>query len=194
VHEISGFPWVFNSKIATLPILLHGFDFPSICHINASIAVDGLACDLNHHIPTYCSLAQITLADWTCSINHCVNPLEGNGVQQDFTHCLQYHMIPAAWIIAQKEMGSMKPPLHLCAMDQSHILNGDVLISHYLKLIKMHDSACPDGSAAYSLWTAGIKQVKQLGEWTSINQTIKFYPYKIDDQLPLFINQQPPLE
>ena len=80
-----------------------------------------------------------------------VNPLEENGIQQDFTHRLQYHMIPAAWIIAQKEMGAMKPPLRLSATDQSYILKGDVSISHGLKLIKTHDNACPDGSAAYSL-------------------------------------------
>jgi hypothetical protein len=151
VHAISGFPWIFNTEIATLPVSLHGFDFPSIRRINASIAVDGLAHDLNHHIPAYRNLARITLADWTCSINHCVNPLKGNGIQQDFTRRLQYHTIPAAWIIAQKEMGAMKPPLRLCATDQSHILNGDVSISHCLKLIKTHDSASPDGSAAYSL-------------------------------------------
>jgi len=151
VHALSSFLWIFNTEIATLPVSLHGFDFPSIRRINASIAVDGLARDLNHHIPAYCNMAHITIADWTCSINHCVNPLTGTGIKQFFTPHLQYHTIPAAWIITQKEMGSMKPPLCLCATDQSHILNGDVSISHCLKLIKMHDSACPDGSAAYSL-------------------------------------------
>jgi len=30
VHAISGFPWIFNSEITTLPVSLHGFDFPSI--------------------------------------------------------------------------------------------------------------------------------------------------------------------
>jgi hypothetical protein len=186
VHALSGFPWIFNTEIATLPISLHGFDFPSIHRINASIAVDRLACDLNHHIPAYRNMAHITLADWTCSINHCVNPLTGTGIKQDFTRCLQYHTIPAAWIIAQQEMDSLKPPLCLCATDQSHILNGDVSISHCLKLIKTHDSACPDGLAAYSLRAAGIKLAKQLGKWTSVNQTVKFYPYKIDDQPPPF--------
>ena len=53
VHALSSFPWIFNTEIATLPVSLHGFDFPSICHINASIAVDSLAHDLNHHIPAY---------------------------------------------------------------------------------------------------------------------------------------------
>lgn len=109
VHAISGFPWIFNSEIATLPVSLHGFDFPSIRRINASIAVDGLVRDLNHHIPAYRKMALISLADWTCSINDCVNPLDGLGILQDSTRRLQYHTIPAAWIIAQKEMGSMKP-------------------------------------------------------------------------------------
>jgi hypothetical protein len=40
MHAISRFPWIFNTEIATLPISLHGFDFPSICCINASIAID----------------------------------------------------------------------------------------------------------------------------------------------------------
>jgi len=87
-------------------------------------------------------------------------------------------MIPAAWIITQKEMGAMKPPLWLCATDQSYIIDGDMSISHCLKLIKTHDKACPDGS------TTGFKLVKQLGEWTSVNHAAKFCLYKIDDQLP----------
>jgi len=76
-------------------------------------------------------------------------------------------MIPAAWIIAQQEMGAMKPPLHLCSTDQSHTLNGDMAISHCLKLIKMQDSTCPDRSAAYSLQAASFRLVRQLGKWTS---------------------------
>jgi len=184
VHATSGFPWIFNTEIATLPVSLHGFDFPSIRRINASIAVDGLARDLNHHIPAYRNMARITLADWTCNINDCVNPLEGIGIHKDFTRRLQYHTIPAAWIVAQKEMGAVKPPMLLCATDQSYILNGDVSISHCLKLLKTHDNAGPDGLAAYSLRTAGFKLVKQLGEWISVNQTIKFHPYKINSQLP----------
>jgi hypothetical protein len=185
VHATSGFPWIFNTEIATLPVSLHGFDFPSIRRINASIAVDGLARDLNHHIPAYRNMARITLADWTCSINDCINPLEGVGIHKDFTRRIQYHTIPAAWIIAQKEMGTMTPPLRLCSTDQSHILNGDVSISHCLKLIKTHNISSPDGSAAYSLRAAGFKLVKQLGEWISTDQTIKFQPYTLDNQSPL---------
>jgi hypothetical protein len=182
VHAMSGFPWTFNTEIATLPVSLHGFDFPSIRRINASIAVDGLARDLNHHIPAYRDMARITLADWTCSINDCINPLSGHGIHKDFTRRTHSHTVPAAWIIAQKKMGTMKPPLHLCATDHSHILTGDVSISHTLKLLKIHDNSSPSGSAAYSLRTAGIKLVKQLGLWSSHNHSFKFNPYNPNDQ------------
>jgi hypothetical protein len=111
VHAISGFPWIFNTEIATLPVSLHGFEFPSIRRINASIAVEGLARDLNHHIISYRHMALITLADWTCSINECINPLVQPGIMKDFSRRLQYHTIPAAWIVAQKEMASFEPPL-----------------------------------------------------------------------------------
>ena len=185
VHTISGFPWVFNSEIATLPVSLHGFDFPSIHRINASIAVDGLARDLNHHIPAYCNMARITLADWTCSINDCVNPLAGIGIHKDFSRRLQYHTIPAAWIIAQKHMGYLKSPLHLCSTDLSHILNGDVSISHFLKLLKTHGIQPSNGVAAYSLRAAGLKSVNQLGYWSSVNHSFKFIPHDIDQlELP----------
>ena len=56
----------------------------------------------------------------------------------------------------------MTPPLHLCLTDQSHILNGDISISHCLKLIKSHNIASPNGTAAYSLHAAGFKLIKQL--------------------------------
>src|ERR1700678_4390025 len=166
VHSLTGFPWIFNSEIATLPTSLHGFEFPSIRRINASIAVDGLARDLNHHISAYRNMALITLADWTCSINDCINHLVGTWILKDFSRRLPYHTIPASWIIAQKEMGAMKPPLHLCSTDQSYLLQGDVSVSHCLKLIKTHDPSCPSGSAAFSLRSAGFKLVKQLGLWS----------------------------
>ena len=183
VHAISRFPWSYNNDIAMLPVSLHGFDFPSIRRINASITVDGLARDLNHHISAYRNMALITLADWMCSINECINPLVGLGIHKDFTRRLQYHTIPSAWIIAQKEMGALKPPLCLCATDHSHILSGDVSISHCLKILKTHDNAPPSGSAAYSLRAAGFKLIKQIGLWSSTNNVLKFNPFKLTNQL-----------
>jgi hypothetical protein len=181
IHAISGFPWIFNSEIATLPVSLHGFDFPSIRRINASIAIDGLARDLNHHISSYRNMALITLADWTCDINACINPLVEPGIHKDFTRRLQFHTIPAAWIIAQKIMGSIEPPLRLCSTDQSHIANGDVSISHCLKIIKTHDNSSPSGTAAYSLRTSGFRFINQLGQWRSINHSLKFVCFSLAD-------------
>jgi len=51
VHEALGFPFRPNSLIATLPINMHGFGFPSIAHINASLVTEGIMRDLNHHLP-----------------------------------------------------------------------------------------------------------------------------------------------
>ena len=184
VHSASGFPWIFNTEIATLPVSLHGFDFPSIRRINASIAVDGLARDLNHHIPAYRNMALITLADWTCSLNNCVHPLAEPGISKDFSRRTHFNTIPAAWIIAQKEMGSMKPPLCLLPTDQCYILKGDVSISHCLKLLKTHNHSLPSGSTAYSLRIAGIRLIKQLGTWRPLNLKLTFNPFNIDDQLP----------
>jgi hypothetical protein len=77
----------------------------------------------------------------------------------------------------------MKPPLRLFSTDLSHIVKGEVSISHSLKLLKPHDDTCPSGSAAYSLRTAGFKLVKQLGCWFSHNHSLAFIPYKLDDIL-----------
>jgi Reverse transcriptase (RNA-dependent DNA polymerase) len=179
-HAISGFPWIFNSEIATLPVSLHGSEFPSIRRINASIAVDGLARDLNHHITSYRNMALITLADWTCSMNNCINPLAEPGILKNFSRRMHFNTIPAAWIIAQKEMGSMKPPLCLHSTDQSHILNGDVSISHTLKILKSFDNAAPSGSSSYSLRTMGIRLVNQIGVWQPLNLSLKFNPFSIN--------------
>ena len=53
VHDALGFPFQPSTSIATLPVLYHGFDFPSIAHINAAISINGIIRDLNHHIASY---------------------------------------------------------------------------------------------------------------------------------------------
>ena len=60
-----GFPYRGNTKILTLPVEHHGMEFPSIAWINMGIVIEGITCDLNHHIPAYQQVALITLADWT---------------------------------------------------------------------------------------------------------------------------------
>jgi hypothetical protein len=95
-------------------------EFLSIAWINAGIAVKGLARDLNHHIPAYRLMARLTLADWMCDINRCVNPLDGQGLVKEFTQ--YYHKIPASWIFVQKGMSKLNPKLSLHLMDSSHIM------------------------------------------------------------------------
>jgi hypothetical protein len=75
IHTSLGFPFRFNTTLLTLPLNLHGLGFPSISHLNSSLAVSGLQRDLTHHIPSFCKMAEITLSDWTCRYNGCLNPL-----------------------------------------------------------------------------------------------------------------------
>ena len=126
VHKTLGFPFQLTTDITTLPTAQHGFGFPSIARINAGLAIKGLQCDLNHHIPTYCNMALITKADWTYEKNQCMNPLNRIGLRKDFT--CQVKSIPANWIIAQCMMHSLS--LSLREMDQSHLAKGDISLSH----------------------------------------------------------------
>jgi len=136
IHFITGFPYSPKTDILTLPVKLNGLDYLSLARINAGIATEGLWRDLNHHIPAYQNMARLTLADWTCAINHCIYPLDGKGLQRDFTG--QYRNIPAAWIIAHKIMTTMEPKLALRTTDCSHILRGEVSLSHVLNVAKAH--------------------------------------------------------
>ncbi|KAJ6600482.1 hypothetical protein DFH09DRAFT_901420, partial [Mycena vulgaris] len=88
VHDELGMPYTPNTKILGLPFKHHGLEFPSLVRINAGIVVDGLARDLNHHITAYRKMARITMADWTCSINDCINPIDGAVL---LSHCSMIH-------------------------------------------------------------------------------------------------------
>ncbi|KAJ7327652.1 hypothetical protein DFH08DRAFT_1026823 [Mycena albidolilacea] len=124
VHAEIGMPFAPNSDIFTLPTDLHGLDFPSIALFNDSIAIDGLHRDLNHPIPSYGTLAHITLADWTCTINNCTNPLDGDGLSSSFT---QYPgRIPYGWIVAQQAMSSLSLQLSLKHTHIDGILSGEM--------------------------------------------------------------------
>ena len=149
IHFITGFPYNPNTEILTLPVDLHGLNYPSVACINAGITVEGLWRDLNHHIPAYRNMARLTLADWTCSINNCIYPLDGKGLRRDFTG--QYWNILAVWIIAQKVMTTLDPKMSLRATDSLHIPHGDVSISHILNVAKAHGKVVPDRRAVKTL-------------------------------------------
>ena len=80
VHMTLGFPYRGNTGILTLPMEHHGLDFPSVAWINTGLVIEGLAHDLNHHIPAYQQVALITLMDWKCVINGCIGPLDSIGL------------------------------------------------------------------------------------------------------------------
>jgi hypothetical protein len=132
VHLALGFPFRPSSRIATLPLSLHGFDFPSIARINAGITVAGISRDLNHHIHSYRTMARITMADWTYEKNGCVYPLDGDGLLKGFSHYMR--SISAGWIIAQKVMKDLPTPLSLRMTDQSSLAGGEVSLSHVVNI------------------------------------------------------------
>src|SRR5882762_91102 len=92
IHTALGFPYHGKTEILTLPIEHHGMDFPSVARINMGMVVEGIACDLNHHIPAYQQITHITLADWTCGINNCMGLLDGRGLKRNFSQ--YYKRIP----------------------------------------------------------------------------------------------------
>jgi hypothetical protein len=163
IHMALGFPYRGNTNILTLPVEHHGLDFPSIARINMGLVVEGLARDLNHHIPAYRNVALITLADWTCGINSCITPIDGLGLRRNFSH--YYKKIPAAWIIAQNTMMDLNPKLSLHLTDYSHIMHGEISISHAINLCKAHGNSVPNGHAIRSMTTKGIHMLSHAGHW-----------------------------
>lgn len=158
-----GFPYCGNTGILTLPMEHHGLDFPSVARINAGLVIEGLARDLNHHIPASRRGALITLADWMCAINGCIGPLDGIGLNQSFSH--HYRKIPATWIIVQNSMTSMRLKLSFHLTEHSHILRGKMSISHTLNSCKARGIDVPNGHAIRSLETRGICMLSHAGKW-----------------------------
>ncbi|TFK86683.1 hypothetical protein K466DRAFT_523778, partial [Polyporus arcularius HHB13444] len=125
VHEYLGFPFHFNTYLLFAPFTHLGFDFPSIARLNDTAAVQGLLRDLDHHVPTFRTMARITLADWTCSLNDCRLPLEGT-VTRSF-HRSQ-RVLPQSWVIALDVLKAYG--LAIRPTDQSFLYRGDVALRH----------------------------------------------------------------
>lgn len=165
VHDALGFPFQPSAAIATLPLALHGFGFPSIARINAGLAIEGIARDLNHHISAYRQMARITLSDWMCERNNCIYPLDGIGLQRDFSR--HTRSIPSAWITAHKAMKEMS--LSLRQTDQSHIANGDVSFSHLIRrygLVNPQVISKVNGTTLHSLRLRGVQYLRDVGNWS----------------------------
>jgi hypothetical protein len=106
-------------------------------------------------------MARLTLADWTCVINHCVHPLDGKGLHRDFTG--QYQKIPAAWIIAHKVMTMLDLKLALQVTDSSHILCSEVSLHHVINIAKAHRKIVLDGRAIKMLISHSVSLLTHMG-------------------------------
>jgi hypothetical protein len=156
-----------------MPVELYGLEFPSVARINAGTAVEGLWQDLNHHVPSCRNIARLTLADWTCSINHCVYLLDGKGLLREYSG--QYRKLPAAWIVANKVMKALEPKLSLRITECSYIQHGEVSLSHILNIAKAHRISISDGRALKMLSSWGIVRLADVGSWRSVdNRVIDF--------------------
>jgi hypothetical protein len=176
IHHITGFPYNPNTEILTLLVDMHGLDYPSLARINAGIVTEGLWRDLNHHVPAYQIMVRLTLADWTCSINHCVYPLDGKGLLRDFTG--QYRNIPGAWVIAHKIMTTFEPKLVLRVTNNSHILRGEVSLTHILNIAKAHGKTVPDGRVIKTLSSRGIILLADIGMWQTVSGIVSHFKSK----------------
>ncbi|KAF5377888.1 hypothetical protein D9615_006803 [Tricholomella constricta] len=130
VHKYLGFPFIFKSDILSLPTAHRGFAFPCFSTLNDAVAVSGLHRDLNHHIPIFRHMAQVTLADWSCQYNHCSSPLSAPGISRNATNL--YRHIPHSWPTAQAALRDTS--LTLAQTDLSFIPSGSVNIRHLYSL------------------------------------------------------------
>lgn len=161
VHEYFSFPFRFNSTLLSLPLRHFGLDFPCVASLNDAYAISGLLRDLNHHIPAFKLMARVTLTDWTCSLNHCRYPLDGDSLHRSFTRCRC--VLPASWITAHSALSRLN--ISLRNTDISYLLTGDVAIRHILRALPASSSLHPPPPAAYSLQHYGITHLNQLGRW-----------------------------
>lgn len=127
VHEYLGFPFRFKTLLLSTPLHLRGFGFPSITRINAALSVAGLHRDLNHHLTPFRRMAHITLADWSCQHNHCLNPLLKPYTTSITTPSRQTY-VPFAWAFAQKILSRIH--LSLLPSDLHYLSTGDVSLRH----------------------------------------------------------------
>ena len=159
VHDYFHFPFRFNSALLFLPVSQFGFGFPSISQLNDAAAVSGLVRDLNHHIPTFRTMARITLADWTCLLNTCRSPLEG-ATTRSFARSSR--SLPTAWLIALDVLRHFN--LAIRCSDQSFLMAGDVALRH---LVRPFATPTPSSLTITNFERAHFTHLSQLAQWVT---------------------------
>ncbi|PPR01348.1 LOW QUALITY PROTEIN: hypothetical protein CVT26_015406 [Gymnopilus dilepis] len=162
VHEYLGFPFRFNPQLLTQPLRFRGFDFPSISRINSSLAVSGLQRDLNHHLTPFRHMSAITLADWTCQFNGCINPL--SPIARPNIKTINSEKVPSAWALAAKVIKQLS--LSLAETDLSYIADGSVGTRHITRIgnhLRPESPSIPSRSIT-NFEKAGWKTHNQLGQ------------------------------
>lgn len=164
IHEYLAFPFAFNSTLLSLPLSLHGFDFPSISRTNDACALQGLQRDLNHHVPSFRMMADITLADWTCSFNHCCSPFDSSSALGNSrpSFIRRRNLLPWAWVLAHTVMSELNVSLR--HTDQSHLFLGAVAISHISRTLSSQRSL--SAHIMNSLSRLNILSLSQIATWT----------------------------
>ncbi|KZV78085.1 hypothetical protein EXIGLDRAFT_571841, partial [Exidia glandulosa HHB12029] len=169
VHNSLRFKYPPSPDILNLPIHFNGLGFSSIERINDSIAIDGLARDLNHQVPAYRHMARITLADWTCSLNNCTHPFHGHGFHSSTSH--KTGILPRSWLTAHEAMRTLEPQLSLLPTDLSYIYDGSTHIKHILSILSTQGVNSVSGHGLRSLAAHGLSLLSHFGscvtDWAS---------------------------
>src|ERR1700761_2319956 len=135
------------------------------------MAIDGLCRDLGHHIEVYRKMAKITMADWTCTFNNCVCPVEGKGLLKSHTH---KGSMPMAWVVVQKGLRVAK--LELIQTDKSYYRSGDISINHAMNILRGSCQNVKMCGLSQSIKSQGLHNLADIGEWREDERQVKFHP------------------
>ena len=180
IHDYFGFPFSPGLDILLLPIQNHGFGFPSIVRLNLSLALSGLLCDLNHHLPIFATMARITLADWKCTINRCIFPLAGDGLR--IHHSPSHPHLPHAFVVAHSILLDLS--LHIHPTDQSHIRSGNITLPHIAAQTRPNFPT-PSLHTLLMFCRENFAFLRQWGSWSdSPNSVSCFSPFPSNPSPP----------
>ncbi|KAG8775023.1 hypothetical protein FRC16_004910, partial [Serendipita sp. 398] len=129
-------------KILTLPTTLFGMGFPSVRRLNDALAIDGLLRDLNHRIDAYRKMARITMSDWTCQYNGCLDPFSTYGIHnRPFKTITWDKKLPITWTLAREAMKEIGGDLVIRKTDYSSWKDNGVSLKHIRNCLESNERA-----------------------------------------------------